>query len=123
MGDYIVRQWGPWDEALQRRFFQDRMDAGLLQAIDVDGGVAGIYECEWRDDGLHIVNLELSPWLQGEGIGTAILLEAERQAAARAMPVKLQVLKFNPARRLYERLGFYSTGETESHTLMEWRPP
>lgn len=123
MGDYIVRQWGPWDEALQRQFFQERIDGGLMQVVEVDGGVAGIYESEWRADGLHVVNLEIAPWLQGKGIGTSILREALREAVSRNMAVKLQVLHFNPARTLYERLGFAVTGETESHTLMEWRPP
>jgi ribosomal protein S18 acetylase RimI-like enzyme len=32
--------------------------------------------------------------------------------------VTLQVLKVNPARRLYERLGFRVTGETPTHFLM-----
>ena len=35
------------------------------------------------------------------------------------MPVELQVLKVNPARRLYGRLGFQVTGETETHYLMQ----
>jgi ribosomal protein S18 acetylase RimI-like enzyme len=121
MGDYVVQQWGPWDEALQRRFFEDRIALGLMQVIEVDGGIAGIYEWELGTDALTIVNIEVAPWLQGRGIGTAILRDAQRLAAERGLPVRLQVLKFNPARRLYERLGFTETGETESHVLMEWR--
>lgn len=31
------------------------------------------------------------------------------------VPVRLQVLKANPARRFYERLGFKHCGETDSH--------
>lgn len=120
MGDYVVRQWGPWDEALQKPFFQERIDAGLMHAIEVDGGVVGVYEWELRDDALIVVNLEIAPWLQGLGIGTAILRDAQRQAGERGLPVTLQVLKFNPARLLYERLGFRETGETGSHILMEW---
>ena len=34
----------------------------------------------------------------------------------------ITVLKVNPARRLYERLGFAIVGETETHYLMRWRP-
>ena len=121
MGVYVVQQWGPWDEALQQRFFEDRIKLGLMQIIDVDGGIAGIHEWELRADAVHVVNVEVAPWLQGQGIGTAILPDAQRLAAERGLPVKLQMLKFNPARRLYERLGFVATGEDESHVLMEWR--
>lgn len=120
MGDYVVRQWGPWEEALQKQFFQERIDTGLMHTIEVDGGIVGVYEWELRNDAVVVVNLEIAPWLQGEGIGTAILRDAQRLAADRGLPVKLQVLKFNPARVLYERLGFVEIGETESHILMEW---
>ena len=121
MGEYVVQQWGPWDEALQRQFFEDRIELGLMQVIEVDGGIAGIHEWEMRADALHIVNIEVAPPLQGQGLGTAILRDAQRIAAERGLPVKLQVLKFNPATRLYERLGFVETGRNESHVLTEWQ--
>jgi ribosomal protein S18 acetylase RimI-like enzyme len=123
MGDYVVQQWGPWDEALQRQFFEERIALSLMQVIEVTGGIAGIYEWEKMPDALNVVNIEVSPWLQGRGIGTAILRDAQRIAAERGVPVTLQVLKFNPAKRLYERLGFVETGESESHVQMTWRPP
>ena len=31
---------------------------------------------------------------------------------------RLQVLKVNPSRRLYERLGFCETGATETHITL-----
>ncbi len=39
-------------------------------------------------------------------------------ADLRRLPVRLQVIKGNPARNLYERLGFTVTGETDTHLLM-----
>lgn len=44
------------------------------------------------------------------------------EAAAAAIPVELQVLKVNPARSLYERLGFAVFDETETHHLMRAQP-
>jgi len=35
------------------------------------------------------------------------------------LPVRLQVLKVNRARKLYERLGFEACGESETHVHME----
>jgi hypothetical protein len=34
----------------------------------------------------------------------------------------LSTAKINPARRLYERLGFVDVGESEFRVFMEWRP-
>jgi hypothetical protein len=31
----------------------------------------------------------------------------------------LQVFKINPAQKLYERIGFIRTGETQTHVTME----
>jgi hypothetical protein len=41
------------------------------------------------------------------------------QADAANLPLELQVLKVNPARRLYERLGLTVIGETDTHYLMQ----
>jgi len=55
-------------------------------------------------------------------LGAALVRGVTAVADVRGLPVRLQVLKINPARRLYERLGFVVTGETETHDLMA-RPP
>ena len=62
--------------------------------------------------------IEISPDYQRRGIGTILMHDLLRKAAARGISVTLQVLKVNPARVLYERLGFELTGETGTHYLM-----
>jgi hypothetical protein len=44
------------------------------------------------------------------------------QAAAQERPVRLRVLRVNPAQRLYLRLGFVITDETPERLYMEWQP-
>ncbi len=120
MGGYIEETWGPWDDGLQRSFWNERLEKKLLQVIEVGGLAAGLLEVTRHPDAIEVVNLELAPAFQRRGIGTAILTEIQAEATAREAAVLLQVLKVNPARRLYERLGFVATGATESHTLMRW---
>lgn len=43
-------------------------------------------------------------------------------ASARGLPVRLSVLVNNPARRLYERLGFRVSSIEHPRVKMEWRP-
>ena len=55
--------------------------------------------------------------LPGKGIGTAILRDVIRKNRTRR--IHLQTYWENPARFLYERMGFKKYGETKTHWLME----
>ncbi len=57
------------------------------------------------------MQIQIAPALQGQGLGTALLLECIAQARAAGKDITLHVLKANPARRLYERLGFVVEAE------------
>jgi len=59
-------------------------------------------------DGVHISNIQILPERQSKGIGSLIILKIIRQVQRQEHPVTLQV---NPARRLYELLGFVIEGE------------
>ena len=47
----------------------------------------------------------------------------ERLVARRGEAVVLQVMKVNPSKRLYERLGFVVSSELPHHYLMHAYPP
>jgi ribosomal protein S18 acetylase RimI-like enzyme len=66
--------------------------------------------------------IEVLPEYQNQGIGTAVIKSVLEQAHHTGRPVGLQVLKVNPARSLYERLGFLTTGQTATHYLMRATP-
>ncbi len=123
MGPYIEATWGPWDEAIQRPFFQARMERGLLKVVLVDGDVAGILELDDRFDCVFVANIQLAAPFRRRGIGSQIIAEVLRSAGERGKAVELTVLRVNPARKVYERLGFVETGLTETHHLMRWSPP
>lgn len=114
MRDYVGQTWGSWDEDEQRGFWRDHWFPGR-EVIEVDGEMAGFLDVEDREDHVWVGNIELHPRFQGQGIGTAILRDIQRDAGKRGLGVRLQVLKVNPARQLYERLGFEVTGDTETH--------
>lgn len=51
------------------------------------------------------------PTYAGQGIGTALLNELLHEAKAQCTAIALNVRAENPAVRLYQRLGFVTTGE------------
>jgi ribosomal protein S18 acetylase RimI-like enzyme len=76
------------------------------QVIERDGAPAGLFKVT-RDGGAwQLVQIQLSPALQGKGIGQALIRELIAEARAAGASLTLRVLHQNPARHLYERLGF-----------------
>lgn len=71
---------------------------------------------------LQIIDISLMPASRGQGIGGAILRDVLGQARDQAKAVSIHVEKFNPARRLYERLGFEVVEDCGVYNRMEARP-
>ena len=74
-----------------------------------------------RRDGLtwELVQIQLSPSLHGKGVGTALLRALVAEARAAGASLRLSVHRANPARRLYERLGFVVVEERANFYDME----
>jgi ribosomal protein S18 acetylase RimI-like enzyme len=53
-----------------------------------------------------LIDIAILPEFRKLGIGTKLVRDCCKEAAAAAKPVRLHVLSTNIARRLYERLGF-----------------
>ncbi|RFU48403.1 N-acetyltransferase [Paraburkholderia sp. DHOC27] len=60
------------------------------------------------------------PSHQRLGIGTALLKRLIAQAHADRKPIRLRVLRVNPARQLYERNGFTIDRSTEERHFMSY---
>jgi MOSC domain-containing protein YiiM len=61
----------------------------------------------------ELVQVQLVPELQGRGLGTVLLQSLVAEARSHGAGLRLSVLKSNPAKRLYERLGFAVIEEKE----------
>ena len=110
MRQVIEQTWG-WNDAWQRGEFDRRFRTCAVSVIEIDSQPAGGLWLESRPDSLHIVELQLAPEKQGNGVGTAIVEHVIQQAASRGQAVTLSVVPANPrAKSLYDRLGFEVTG-------------
>ena len=119
LGPYVVQTYGPWDEAERRdRFFRET-NLETHEVVELDGEPVGCLCTSSSPDSVRLHRVFLLPAVQGRGIGTGLVCEVLAAARASGRPVRLRVLRVNPARRLYERLGFEVTGESETHYLME----
>lgn len=73
--------------------------------------IAGLLKLDRSGKDYVVMQIQVAPELQGHGLGKALLLEYIEEARAAGKDVTLHVLKANPARQLYERLGFVVEGE------------
>ena len=118
LGPYIVKTWGEFDDLYQRTRFDEVTSVEDHKIIEISGESIGCICALERQHELHIVRLYLLPEYHGRGIGTRVMEELLSNAKQRGVPARLRVLKVNPARNLYERLGFYIIDETETHYEM-----
>lgn len=84
--------------------------------------VGRLYLAEWPGE-LRIMDIALLPEFRGRGWGTALLQQVLAQARAQGLAVSIHVEKFNPAYRLYTRLGFRPVGEHGLYDLLRWETP
>lgn len=71
-------------------------------------------------DHWRVLDIAVSSAARGQGCASWALRQLQQQAAEAGVPLELTVRPFNPARRLYERLGFRTTAEEEMHVAMAW---
>jgi GNAT superfamily N-acetyltransferase len=118
MRGYIEQTWGPWDPSRQRDNARKSFSAGICQNISIQGQAAGILAVETHDTHLQLEKIFLLPEFQSKRIGTFLVKNLVARAASEGKPVRLRVLRVNPARRLYERLGFTVTDMTAERVYM-----
>jgi ribosomal protein S18 acetylase RimI-like enzyme len=107
----------------QHGWYQDHYQGARFDVILVDGVPAGRLYVHRRESEIRLVDITLLPEFRGGGTGSALLrdLLAEGEAAGKRVTIHVEV--FNPAMRLYERLGFLPVEERGPYRLMEWKPP
>lgn len=106
------------DEQLQRVLY--RLDCAHI--ITRDGADIGVFKVVRDADPWELTQIQLLPRYQGQGIGAALIRSLLNEASVAGKRVHLDVLRANPARRLYERLGFRVVAEDTHSYLMRFDP-
>jgi ribosomal protein S18 acetylase RimI-like enzyme len=89
-----------WDPTQVRILMMDGADVGWLQSVS-------------GESELFVAQIFVDAPFQRRGIGTEAMRRLIAEAASAGQAVCLDVVKINPALRLYERLGFRIIGEEE----------
>jgi ribosomal protein S18 acetylase RimI-like enzyme len=105
----------------QHRHYQEHYRDTSFDVILAGGVPAGrLYVARWPQE-LRIVEVALLPAFRGQGIGSGLLRELLEEGAQTGRRVSVHVEKQNPAKALYERLGFRVVADEGVYELMEAR--
>jgi GNAT superfamily N-acetyltransferase len=107
----------------QHHHYQTYYAGASFDLVLGDGEPIGrLYVSRWERE-IRVVDVALVPEARGRGVGGALLRDILAEGERTGRPVSIHVERFNPALRLYRRLGFREVEENGPYFLMEWRPP
>lgn len=122
MREYIEATWG-WDELFQHHGFHDNLPPSSFTVAtvnDVDAAACSVLQ---KKDHLWVEMVIVAPRHQRQGLGSELIHLAQQRASDSEQPLRLSVLKVNPARYFYDRLGFHQTDQDKWSLKMEWSGP
>jgi ribosomal protein S18 acetylase RimI-like enzyme len=73
-----------------------------------------------RGDEIRIMDITILPDYRNLGIGTQVLKALQNIATPAGQRLSIHVERFNPAQRLYLRLGFKIQDKGDVYYFMEW---
>lgn len=106
----------------QHAWYQEHYVGATFDVILVDGVPAGRLYVHHRPDEIRLVDITFLPEFRKDGLGTSILRDLLAEGETAGKPVTIHVEIYNPAMRLYERLGFQPVEERGPYRLMKWSP-
>jgi ribosomal protein S18 acetylase RimI-like enzyme len=122
-----------WPEAQQQAFLRMQFNAqqrwyemtyGQAEhhIVEQDGASIGRLMVLRKPESVLLVDISLLPQFRGKGIGGELMRKLVQECDQQKLPLRLQVLRTNPAQRLYERLGFAKAAEDQIYLQMEKLP-
>ena len=104
----------------QHQFYMEHFSEAEFQIILQKGEPIGRLYVDRRKDEIRLIDIALLAEQRGKGIGSWLLQDLMDEAKKVGKPIRIHVERFNPALRLYERLGFTHIADQGVYYLMEW---
>jgi RimJ/RimL family protein N-acetyltransferase len=115
---FILQQFMAQHEYYQKNY----IGAAFYLICENETPIGRLYIHEnYQERGVRIIDIVLLPNWQKKGIGKSILENILAKGNSLKRDVSIHVEAFNPAKHLYERLGFEKISETNGvYHLMQW---
>lgn len=114
---FLRQQW-----SAQTQYYRENYPGAEFLALEHGGEAVGRLFLHRRADEIRLVDIALLPEHRGRGLGRTVLLEVMDEARRAGKALRIHVERFNPALRLYERLGFRQIDDRGVYLFLEWSP-
>jgi len=136
---YIAHRWeeiqaAPWTDEQRLAFLRSQFqgqwnhyasayyDADFLILESEGQKIGRLYLHDQNPNDLRIIDIGLMPEWRACGLGGVLLRTVMDYAQAQGKICSIHVEQSNPARHLYERLGFKEVKPVGPYFLLEWHP-
>ena len=113
-----AEQLYPWDP----HSFRDTFVPEQIEVLEFQDEIVAILKTEVRQDHLYLAEVQVAESYRNLGLGTRLILLTMERATVVELPIRLRVLSNNPAKALYEKLGFCQIAEGAFDRHLEWCP-
>lgn len=114
----LLTKLGAWDAKRVDATFDRYFDAEEIGVARLDCTDIGYLQVTISDGAMNLDQFHILAQYQRRGIGTRLLRNVIAEARARALPLRLDLIRGNPARSLYTREGFKITHSDETKQYM-----
>lgn len=115
----IERLFGWRGDDIEHAKFDEVYDEQHTKIVQIDGEEVGWLTVLRETDRIEVESIYIASERRGAGIGTHLMEQLIVEAELTRKTLTLSTAKMNPARRLYERLGFEAVDEGEFKVYME----
>ena len=120
MQQHIANAWG-WDERFQKESFNTSLPAANFQILtEFDTKVGGFHLSD-KSDHIALDMILVEPLFQRKGYGFFMMESIKKQASASKKPIKLSVLKTNPAIEFHKACGYVIIDSDSQSIKMQWQ--
>jgi ribosomal protein S18 acetylase RimI-like enzyme len=122
----------PWNEEQKAAFLRMQFQAqhahyqqyyptaDWLVTMRAGQDIGRLYIDRWPSEHC-VIDIAFLPEHRGKGLGAALLRDLLDESASAGKDMSIHVEKFNPAMRLYRRLGFVTEEDKGVYDLMRWK--
>ena len=119
MQNFIDGAWG-WEELFQKEGFATSLPAKNFLILESENTPIACLHASKKADHLFLDMILVEPAFQRQGFGSQLISLIMQEAKNANMPIRLSVIKANPAVRFHQNLGFEIIEEDEHSYRMQW---